>query len=1274
MQFLKINEKKCKSRYGFSPASRYLVVKTDTDGQAHNLPRTLNMGKINLRGLRFGIIGAATVFGLLTANLAHAAEKQHALNISEQSVAGALNQLAQQTGAVLIFPYDLVETKQANSLAGVYDISEALEFLLKGSGLAGSLTESGVIVIAREKDAKASHREEDIVVGKQIKNTLLAGASALVISSVAVPAMAQTEEAVSTTRDVVRAKGLFGTGETVIVSGVVFAEGSQARLPGALIKIEETGQTGSTDDLGRFRLTNVAPGEYTLSVDYLGFAPQSVFITVDGSKEITQQFSLIGGTDENGVYVYGSRSARAQALNQERTSSVVSTVLSSDLLGNFTGTTLSESLRRAPGVVFQRDVNTGDGTNVVIRGFAPDFNVVKMNGIELPDGTGVGRSASLGNILTESISKVTIYKTLLPSQDSGGTGGLVDIETKTPFDRDKRYASFTLEGAKRARGFNKELLAAGTVSGTFGKNDQFGLSASLQYRERDYKRISYAAGLSFGQYLPLQVDGTPRIPALSWVDPRLPFAFEPGVDEVYPYTLNMSRAEGEVENLALTLSGAWKIGGHSELFFDYQRLERKSTDYSSNLDLTAPGHYPLNDVVALDGEPRRALEWFNRILRVYPSYSYSPDAQSLTDVFTLRGETDAGNWNFNYLGGYTKGTTGNTSYSLRASVPELNITADELLLEATHSIEGRVLSPFPIRMSGDSSFPEPLFTAAGFDHINDLGGYNFSRVYKTHKDGLNERFNGEMSARYNFDNARFKYLEAGIAYERSEFSDSLPINEYHTAIVGLTFNDLGLVPISGALSDIGVGTSINQLSRSDVVSFLLDEVPTFSELCEPQYDLYLEFGLVPPGARCSDGTKLYIRDRAEDPRTLDEYTREAEFAAYLQGALEFGKLEIIGGVRMVRTNIESVNLVGPIIYDANGNFDSNFYDQNNALVAEDVEQTDFLPRVVANYRHNDNLIFRGGYYLSIARPQISLLSSTPSISLNLRPNSGPDGNQPSLSVIKGNPDLKPARTHSFDFSAEYYDEAVGVLKLGTFYKRTDNLLESSISQGRGVLAQVASILPSDNRFQDVINSPEDYNIFISTPNNNENPAHLWGIETSIEKQFTFLPGVLKGLGAFANYTYTSSSKDQPETWTRKPVLDGDGNITGYETIEYIIPNVRYNGQAKHSGTFGLTYNQYGVDANLAYTYQARRQQGHSGYNLHRFEESYGTVDFRASYQFDKGPGQYRVYIEGTDLTRGPEDAALQSTIGADDGITGKYFTGGTYYGGRQLRVGVSGTF
>ena len=106
-----------------------------------------------------------------------------------------------------------------------------------------------------------------------------------------------------------------------------------ANLKGALVEIVETGQTTATDDLGRFRFPSVRAGGYTLRISYLGFADSLTRITVVGGRDLRRDFALRGGTEMEELVVYGTRSARALALNRERASENVSTVLSADLLG-----------------------------------------------------------------------------------------------------------------------------------------------------------------------------------------------------------------------------------------------------------------------------------------------------------------------------------------------------------------------------------------------------------------------------------------------------------------------------------------------------------------------------------------------------------------------------------------------------------------------------------------------------------------------------------------------------------------------------------------------------------------------------------------------------------------------------------------------------------------------------------------------------------------------------------------------------------------------------
>lgn len=105
----------------------------------------------------------ALVLGMLLAFTCSAQELEHPneqnqfdLNIPASNAAEALNTLAAQTDAILLFPYQDALSRQTNALQGQYNMSEALRVLLEGSGLQGSLSENGVIQISLLNDDRQS--------------------------------------------------------------------------------------------------------------------------------------------------------------------------------------------------------------------------------------------------------------------------------------------------------------------------------------------------------------------------------------------------------------------------------------------------------------------------------------------------------------------------------------------------------------------------------------------------------------------------------------------------------------------------------------------------------------------------------------------------------------------------------------------------------------------------------------------------------------------------------------------------------------------------------------------------------------------------------------------------------------------------------------------------------------------------------------------------------------------------------------------------------------
>ena len=74
-------------------------------------------------------------------------------DIPSQPVQNALGVLAQQTGTQLLFPYDKVTGPRSNALSGRHTLVEALARMLRGTGLSGDITSSGVITISLDQVA-----------------------------------------------------------------------------------------------------------------------------------------------------------------------------------------------------------------------------------------------------------------------------------------------------------------------------------------------------------------------------------------------------------------------------------------------------------------------------------------------------------------------------------------------------------------------------------------------------------------------------------------------------------------------------------------------------------------------------------------------------------------------------------------------------------------------------------------------------------------------------------------------------------------------------------------------------------------------------------------------------------------------------------------------------------------------------------------------------------------------------------------------------------------
>jgi TonB-dependent receptor len=91
----------------------------------------------------------------------------------------------------------------------------------------------------------------------------------------------------------------------------------------------------------------------------------------------------------------------------KRDSAGVVDAISAEDIGDFPDSNLAESLQRITGVAIDRD--RGEGKEVTVRGFGPPFNLVTLNGRQMPTASGLNRSFDFGNLASEGIASVRVY-------------------------------------------------------------------------------------------------------------------------------------------------------------------------------------------------------------------------------------------------------------------------------------------------------------------------------------------------------------------------------------------------------------------------------------------------------------------------------------------------------------------------------------------------------------------------------------------------------------------------------------------------------------------------------------------------------------------------------------------------------------------------------------------------------------------------------------------------------------------------------------------------
>lgn len=214
-----------------------------------------------------------------------------------------------------------------------------------------------------------------------------------------------------------------------IFKGRVIDESTKEILPGATIKIAGSNYGTSSDVNGNFFL-RLNSGENSLEISYIGFTIQTITVTIDEGETVYNDILLKSDVQElESITVYGNLQGQAMALNQQKSSENIKNVVASEQIGRFPDPNVAEALQRIPGATVERD--QGEGRYVLVRGLAPQFTNISINGEQIPSPEAGVRFIALDAIPADQLASIEVTKALTPDMDGDAVGGSVNLITRT---------------------------------------------------------------------------------------------------------------------------------------------------------------------------------------------------------------------------------------------------------------------------------------------------------------------------------------------------------------------------------------------------------------------------------------------------------------------------------------------------------------------------------------------------------------------------------------------------------------------------------------------------------------------------------------------------------------------------------------------------------------------------------------------------------------------------------------------------------------------------
>ncbi|MGB5331593.1 MAG: TonB-dependent receptor [Woeseiaceae bacterium] len=879
------------------------------------------------------------------------------------------------------------------------------------------------------------------------------------------------------------------------------------------------------------------------------------------------------------IVTVGIRSSLISSMNTKRAAKGVVDAITAEDIGKFPDTNLAESMQRIPGVSIDRANN--EGSKVTVRGFGPEFNLVLLNGRQMPTTQLSGdstRSWDFANIASEGVSAVNVYKTFTASKPSGGIGSTIDVMTAKPFDKPGLVASFGVKAmmdTTNEKGDDVTPEFSGIFSNTFA-DDTLGVGVFFSRQERD-SRIS-------GAEVALWRENVDNIPASTVITDN---RSSTDINTFYPRNygwgsedISRTRTNGSLtfqyapsDALTATLDykyaefdntgerigvGIWfgdapntleaEIDQNGTYVYVVDQLE----DYASNKRLNTSNNEINSIGFNLDWQVNDDL---NLTFDFHDSDSDSRGTGRGNDVFLILAAACINTKSADFR-------TGN-------DIPDMDVTWINCV----------------------DAEPDGTPTGGSYDSLFGQAGLNINESEVTQF-----QIDGEWA---NADDGGLTSIQFGLAMTE---------NDYRTR----AFN-------SGQIAAGWYGGNQDVFDNSIFTRVSTDNIATefsgggSSNSPDFYYDWDFERGVAAFEQVYNGGSRLEATTAS--PVIFDHKINEETTSVYLQANAESDfngfPVTMVAGIRYEDTDIKASSLqieTEEIVW-----FSPTEWAVNRASGATPSnEQGDYslwLPNLDISVDVRDDMIARFSYSKSVTRPSLTSMRGTTSLT---------DRPKPSERFgDAGNPNLVPFTSDNFDLSFEWYYDEGSYASIGYYRKQVENFIVTEQidtqfanlrdpSLGPRAQQAIADVIAAGGDANDPQQVHDQININAGNPLNTpivqaaDDPIATWKItsprnlETATLYGWEFAVQHLfgdSGFGIGANYTLVKGDIDVDVARTGfqfvLPGLSDSANLVGFYENDKWQARVAYNwrdeflnGTPNNSPSFTEEFAQW--DANASY--------------------------------------------------------------------------------------------